>query len=307
MNKRKQLIASTRRTRAWLILATCLLLIVSASAQTIDHQAAKRAQAYEPYIVEVAARHKIDPRLLWTIAYLETRFEPRAVSPKGARGMMQFISSTARSYGLADPHNPWAAIDSAARYVRDLQLRFQAPQLVLAAYNAGDTAVTAYLSGNKVTLSNGKVINPQGIRTGGVPPYRETQAYVAEGMRLLAKLGAEETLGRYRRVQEEESEPLDQKQRSIRRSIYFPEKVTISLVALDDSPTMDLREETGGISTASRENLSGLHGLSFRSETIAVRSPAPATPAMIQRETDARRRRKPRSIYLGAMSNEPKN
>lgn len=259
----------------------------------------KRAKIYEPYIVEVASRYRIDPRLLWTIAYLETRFEPRAVSPKGARGMMQFISSTARSYGLTDPHNPWAAIDSAARYLRDLQLRFQSPQLVLAAYNAGDMAVTAYLSGSTVTLSNGKVINPQGMRTGGIPPYRETRAYVADGMRLLAKLGAEGTLGRYRRVQEE-SEVLNQRQRSIRRSIYFPE-------ALDDSSAMGWREAPSGISIVDGENLSGLHDLSFRRETIAARSSAPATPEMIQRETDALCRRKPRSIYLGAMSHESKN
>jgi len=297
MSERKQQACHPQRISLWLIFVAGLLLTTSASAQTIDEQVTKRAKIYEPYIVEVAAKYRIDPRLLWTIAYLETRFEPRAVSPKGARGMMQFISSTARSYGLTDPHNPWASIDSAARYVRDLQLRFGSPQLVLAAYNAGDIAVTAYLSGSTVTLSNGKVINPQGMRTGGIPPYRETRAYVADGLRLLAKLGAEGTLGSYRRFQEE-SEVLNQRQSIIRRSIYFHE-------ALDDSSAIGLSEAANGISTAHGENLSGLHDLSFQRETRAARSSALATPEMIRRETDALFRRKPRSIYLE--SHEPKN
>lgn len=79
-----------------------------------------------------------------TIAYLESRFQPRCVSPKGARGLMQFIPATGRRYGLLtvrDLHNPLLSIDAAARYVRDLNAMFGGrTDLVLAGYNAGESA-----------------------------------------------------------------------------------------------------------------------------------------------------------------------
>src|SRR5262245_61314727 len=71
------------------------------------------ATRYHPAIRAAAIRNSIDPRLLWTIAYLESRFQPHVVSNKGARGMMQFIRSTGRKYGLltvADLHDPVQSI-----------------------------------------------------------------------------------------------------------------------------------------------------------------------------------------------------
>lgn len=141
-----------------------------------------RAALYEPHIRAAARRYGVDPRVLWTIAYLETRFQPRRVSPKGAQGMMQFMPGTAATYGLANPFDAVAAIDAAARYVRDLSRRFNSRfDLVLASYNAGEGAVDAYLRGVSLRLPDGRVINPRGIRTGGVPPYTETRNYVALG------------------------------------------------------------------------------------------------------------------------------
>ncbi len=147
----------------------------------------RRAQMFEPAIIKAATKHGVDARLLWAIAYLETRFNPALVSRKGARGMMQFMPATADEFGLADPHDPIAAIDAAARYVRGLGNRFHRADLVLAAYNAGETTVEAYLTGRSIKVGD-QTINPKRLNTGGIPPYRETRAYVANGLRLLESL-----------------------------------------------------------------------------------------------------------------------
>jgi soluble lytic murein transglycosylase-like protein len=131
-----------------------------------------RAERYHPAIRTAAARYAVDPRLLWTIGYLETRFEPRCISPKGARGMVQFIPATGRRYGLftqRDLHDPLRSIDAAARYVRDLSAMFGGRiDLVLAGYNAGEYAVV-----------NSRY---------RVPPYRETRSYVARGLLVFKRI-----------------------------------------------------------------------------------------------------------------------
>ncbi len=145
-----------------------------------------RARGYEPYMLRSAKRYGVDPRVLWAIAFMETRFRPGLVSEKGARGMMQFMPATAARFRLADPFNPVAAIEAAARYVRFLSQKFASqPALVLAAYNAGEGAVDSYLRGIPLRLKDGKVINPRGLRTGGVPPYAETERYVAGGLSVM--------------------------------------------------------------------------------------------------------------------------
>jgi soluble lytic murein transglycosylase-like protein len=145
-----------------------------------------RAKVYEPLIASTAQRYNVDPRLLWTIAYLESRFREDVVSYKNGKpcayGMMQFTIATARRYGLTNPYNPKESIDAAARYVQDLQTRFGLhPELILAAYNAGEGTVEAFRDGKTLVLPNNKVVNPRGLRTGGIPPYRETRHYVAQG------------------------------------------------------------------------------------------------------------------------------
>jgi hypothetical protein len=152
----------------------------------------ERAGKYTPLIAQAALKYHVDPRLLWTIAYLETRFQPESVSAKGARGMMQFMPSTAARYGLLTlqkMHDPNASIDAAARHLRDLMSRFDnRVALILAAYNAGEAAVVAYRSGQKLSLPGGLIINPRLIRTNGVPPYSETLGYVARGQVILREL-----------------------------------------------------------------------------------------------------------------------
>jgi Transglycosylase SLT domain len=145
-----------------------------------------RARLYEGLIASSARRHNVDPHLLWTIAYLESRFRNDVVSYKNGKpcayGMMQFTVPTALRYGLVNPHDPKQSIDAAARYVRDLQVRFRGrADLILAAYNAGEGTVEAFRDGRTLELPNKKIINPHGLRTGGIPPYQETRNYVAKG------------------------------------------------------------------------------------------------------------------------------
>src|SRR5713226_1040747 len=149
----------------------------------------KRALVYEPFIASAARKYRVDPRVLWTIAYLETRFRVDQVSPKGARGLMQFIPSTAKRFNLTNPYDALQSIDAAARYVSELTKQFNGRlDLVLASYNSGETAVDCFLNGRTVRTHRGRVINGRGIRTGGIPPYKETQAYVRRGMLVYSRV-----------------------------------------------------------------------------------------------------------------------
>lgn len=193
--------ASNRESFMFVRLATSLTLTLAlapgAAAVTLtisgdangDASLRARAARYEPVIAAAARRHGVDPRILWTIAYLETRFRPTLVSPANAAGLMQFIPSTARRFGLENRFDPVASIDAAARYVRFLSRQFDGRlDLVLAGYNAGEGAVAAFRDGRSLRLPNGRVINPRAIRTGGVPPYRETQGYVRSGREVFVSL-----------------------------------------------------------------------------------------------------------------------
>lgn len=157
-----------------------------------------RAALFEQTIVEASRTQGVDPKILWTIAYNETRFRPWLRSPKNARGLMQFIPATATRFGLSDPYEPSASIRAAARYVKYLSGLFDGKlDSVLAAYNAGEGTVFAYLNG-RTLLANGKRINATGKRTmNGVPPYRETTNYVANGRRIYSWLQAQ---GKFRLI-----------------------------------------------------------------------------------------------------------
>ena len=126
---------------------------------------------YRPMLASSAQRWSVSAGLLAAQIQAESGFNPRAVSPAGARGIAQFMPATARAYGLRDPLDPRAAIDAQAHLMRDLLRRFASVPLALAAYNAGPGAVAA---------------------CGCVPPFAETRAYVA---RILAALGGAAGLG----------------------------------------------------------------------------------------------------------------
>lgn len=172
------------------LLAILFWLATTAPAQgkSLEEEIAVRARPYSAYIAAAASRYGIDPNLLCVIGYLESRFNPAAVSRRGARGMMQFMPATAARYGLANPHHPQSSIDAAARYLRDLAIRFEhRADLMLAGYNAGEGAVEAYRAGRTIIYKR-RIINPKGLLTDGIPPFRETRAYVARGIQMLRAL-----------------------------------------------------------------------------------------------------------------------
>ena len=111
---------------------------------------------YASLFSAAGARHGVAPSLLAAVAKAESGFDPRAVSPVGAQGLMQIMPSTAKGLGI-DPRVPEQAVDGAARLLRGYLDKYGSPELALAAYNAGPGAVAKY---------------------DGVPPYKETQRYV---------------------------------------------------------------------------------------------------------------------------------
>src|ERR1051325_4578267 len=177
------------------VLLLPLLFGISINAQQRTNSIQQRAQSLEPYFVDSARRYGIDPRILRVLCHLESRFRLNAISPKGARGPMQFMPETAARYALINPHDPKMAIDAAARYFRDLLSRFDGRiDLAFAAYNAGEGTVEAFRIGRVLRLSNGKVINAGRSVTGGIPPYRETQNYVRLAIDLLRCRGVVATM-----------------------------------------------------------------------------------------------------------------
>ena len=179
------------RSNAFFLIVLCLSLHPASFGQTnvltraqfSRFSVVERARFFEPTISRIAAEEGVDPYLLWTIAYNETRFRPWLKSFAGAEGLMQFIPATASRFNLFNPYQPEPAIRAAARYVRFLSNRFGGRiDSILAGYNAGEGAVDAFLTG-KTVRAGGKIINGRGIKTvGGVPPYRETIGYVARGL-----------------------------------------------------------------------------------------------------------------------------
>ena len=113
---------------------------------------------YAELIERAAETHRVDPILLTAMARTESSFDPRAVSPKGAQGLMQLMPQTATRFGVTDAFDAGQNVDGGARYLSWLLERFSGQtELALAGYNAGEAAVD---------------------RHSGIPPYPETVAYV---------------------------------------------------------------------------------------------------------------------------------
>jgi soluble lytic murein transglycosylase-like protein len=128
-----------------------------------------RAERYDIFIEEAARAVEVDSQLLRAVIVVESAFDERAESSRGARGLMQLMPVTARRYGARDAFNPGQNIHAGARYLRALIDRYDNDlELVLAAYNAGEEAVERY----------GRAI----------PPFEETRAYVPRVLHAYATL-----------------------------------------------------------------------------------------------------------------------
>lgn len=126
-----------------------------------------RLDAHAKEFRAAAKAHRVDDAFLRAIAHAESGFDPNAVSPKGAQGVMQLMPDVQREYGVVDPFASRQSIDGGARFLRVLLRRYKGDfVLAAAAYNAGMGAVAKF---------------------GGVPPYAETRAYVGKVRALHAR------------------------------------------------------------------------------------------------------------------------
>ncbi len=133
----------------------------------------------EEAVYKEAARYGIDPDLVFALVSQESGGRFNAVSPKNARGPLQLMPGTAARFGVRNPHDAREAVRGGVAYLVWLLDKFGGNvSLALAGYNAGESAVDAYWHGKTIVLRDGKVINRRGIRTGGIPPYDETENYV---------------------------------------------------------------------------------------------------------------------------------
>jgi len=116
-------------------------------------------------IDSVAAQHGVSPQLVRAVIKVESDYQQRARSRKGAMGLMQLMPDTARRFAVADPYNPRQNIEGGIKYLKTLLDRFPTVGLALAAYNAGEAAVDRW----------------------GMPPYAETRDYVTRILGILAQ------------------------------------------------------------------------------------------------------------------------
>jgi soluble lytic murein transglycosylase-like protein len=140
------------------------------SGERYDLQRLARASQYDSIIEHAAVAAAVEANLLRAVIVVESGFNSRAVSKRGAVGLMQLMPATASRFGVLNPYDARQNVHGGARYLKFLMNRFGHDiRLVLAAYNAGEEAVD---------------------RNGGqIPPYSETMAYVPRVLKIYKMLG----------------------------------------------------------------------------------------------------------------------
>jgi soluble lytic murein transglycosylase-like protein len=141
----------------------------TASGDRYDSMLLAKAGQYDSIIEKAAISASVEPNLLRAVIVVESGFNSRAVSKRGAVGLMQLMPATASRFGVSNPYDPRENVHAGARYLKFLMDRFgQDVRLALAAYNAGEEAVD---------------------RNGGqIPPFTETMAYVPRVLRIYKML-----------------------------------------------------------------------------------------------------------------------
>ena len=141
--------------------------IIQPQPATPTSDAVANQPPYHQFVLAAASRYGLDAELVSSVIEVESNFNPKAVSVKNARGLMQLLPETAARFGVKDIFDPKENIDAGTHYLHDLlQLYKNDLTLALAAYNAGPDKVQKY---------------------GDVPPYRETQSYVKQVKRKYQK------------------------------------------------------------------------------------------------------------------------
>jgi hypothetical protein len=138
-------------------------LPLAAEEVQLEPDALGNTTRYDPIIRRVAAEQGVDVRLVHAVIQVESAYQARARSPKGAIGLMQVMPATARQYGVTNPYDPAANIEAGIRHLKSLLERFPLA-VALAAYNAGEASVERFR---------------------GIPPYPETRNYVSSILALL--------------------------------------------------------------------------------------------------------------------------
>src|ERR1700736_987439 len=141
----------------------------TASGDRYDMRLLAKAAQYDSIIEHAALSAAVESNLLRAVIVVESGFNSRAVSKRGAVGLMQLMPATATRFGISNPYDPKQNVHAGARYLKFLMNRFgQNVRLALAAYNAGEDAVE---------------------RNGGqIPPFTETMAYVPKVLRIYRML-----------------------------------------------------------------------------------------------------------------------
>jgi len=137
----------------------------------------KKIEMYQNVINSIATRFQVDSKLVHAIITAESNYNPRAVSRKGAKGIMQLMPSTAKRYGVTRIFDPMDNIIGGVKYLKDLLIIFDGDlKYALASYNAGENMVKYY---------------------NGIPPFEETKDYVEKVMNLYEKAGGKKTAYKY--------------------------------------------------------------------------------------------------------------
>ncbi len=153
------MIKDLKSIRLKLFLFLVCLFFTGLYSSSLETQVKPQLQKkYDGIIKEIAKEYDLEPALIHSIILIESDYNPRAVSNKGAMGLMQLMPATAERYGVRNPFDPRENIKGGAKYLKDMcKLYYNSTDHVLAAYNAGQAAIIKY---------------------GGIPPYPETINYI---------------------------------------------------------------------------------------------------------------------------------